>query len=850
MPIGHTFAMSTRHLLLLLLLASFASPLAAQSLPAGPCYFIADNDNLGIHDGFTYRMPTMMEEMAVGLTGTDLIEAAALDIGSGVLYAADGGRLGRIDLNTGLFTEIGAFGRGDGALGEKGFNDVDGLTFAPDGTLYGVERRLTEDLLFQIDHTTGAARIDAFGDNIDYLVIQTNDSRHDIDDLAFAPSGLLYAVQGVSGERSHLVTIDPTSGTTNDLGPLDTDNIEGLSFDAVGTLFGSQGSDGNRLVGIDMVTATTTALADLGTEGYRDYEALDCSAAGINTITGSTFRDDGTGNPFAESLGGAELTLYHDTNRDGIRDAGDVPVATATTGIDGLYTFRVPARGPFLVHVDPTSLPGDTPLSSTNDSRVTFNGFGQTATINFGVDATQYRSNQTCYVITGSNDFGSSDILSRIDWNEDLELIVGQTDRSNFSAVAFNPWQGSLYATDGATLGRLDPVTGSFERIGVIAGGNGTRGTLAFNNVNGLAFDAFTGALYGISATTSGDVLFRLNTETGNVIPRAFSTGDYVPLVLQEGSAPLTDLVIDPVSGDMLALLPGDASTPDARPRVLQLDIATGATTERAAFDLPNLTGISFDASGILLGVLGGEENAVVLLDPATGNATRVAPLGRAGYSAYNAIDCLTDTPNTLTLTVFADANGNGVRDPGEVGQPDVTVTLYRDDRGEPSQFLTTTRTDASGLASIAIAAEGTFWVAAQADGLPPGYNFTTDQQAPVTTNGFGQSIPIGSVGVRGPVNTSQAAADDLPETLTLLPNYPNPFNPTTSITFALPQNSTVQLTVHDLLGREVAVLTDAVWSAGAHTVRFDAAHLPSGTYLYRLTTPQGIRHQTMVLLR
>ncbi len=68
-----------------------------------------------------------------------------------------------------------------------------------------------------------------------------------------------------------------------------------------------------------------------------------------------------------------------------------------------------------------------------------------------------------------------------------------------------------------------------------------------------------------------------------------------------------------------------------------------------------------------------------------------------------------------------------------------------------------------------------------------------------------------------------------------LLPNFPNPFNPSTEIRYQLPVGSEVTLKVFDLLGREVRTLVAQHQRAGTHAVRFDAGNLPSGVYLCRL---------------
>ncbi|MDH7561739.1 MAG: dockerin type I domain-containing protein, partial [bacterium] len=74
-------------------------------------------------------------------------------------------------------------------------------------------------------------------------------------------------------------------------------------------------------------------------------------------------------------------------------------------------------------------------------------------------------------------------------------------------------------------------------------------------------------------------------------------------------------------------------------------------------------------------------------------------------------------------------------------------------------------------------------------------------------------------------------ASTGVVETFALEGNYPNPFNPTTTIRYALPERSEVELRVLDMLGREVAVLVRGTVEAGVHTAVFDARGLESGAY-------------------
>ncbi len=74
-----------------------------------------------------------------------------------------------------------------------------------------------------------------------------------------------------------------------------------------------------------------------------------------------------------------------------------------------------------------------------------------------------------------------------------------------------------------------------------------------------------------------------------------------------------------------------------------------------------------------------------------------------------------------------------------------------------------------------------------------------------------------------------------LPQTMTLFQLYPNPFNPTTTIRFSLPKPGHVTLKILDLLGKELAILTDRELEAGEHSVIYAANDLPSGVYFVQI---------------
>lgn len=93
---------------------------------------------------------------------------------------------------------------------------------------------------------------------------------------------------------------------------------------------------------------------------------------------------------------------------------------------------------------------------------------------------------------------------------------------------------------------------------------------------------------------------------------------------------------------------------------------------------------------------------------------------------------------------------------------------------------------------------------------------------------------------------------EELPEEFLVGPNYPNPFNPSTTIPFELNEPAEVSAAVYDIMGREVAVLSnDQSFHAGEHTLTFNASGLTSGIYLFRLELSTGqTRTQKMILIK
>ena len=133
------------------------------------------------------------------------------------------------------------------------------------------------------------------------------------------------------------------------------------------------------------------------------------------------------------------------------------------------------------------------------------------------------------------------------------------------------------------------------------------------------------------------------------------------------------------------------------------------------------------------------------------------------------------------------------------------------------------------------------------------------DQPTPITLERFllltgdGTTQPIAAQ-IKG-VNTTNETAVGVSAHYELHGAYPNPFNPETTIGYALPQASTVRIEVFNLLGQRVQTLVHAEQAAGRHTVRWDGrsssgATVASGTYLIRMSSDQFVQTRKVMLLK
>ena len=91
---------------------------------------------------------------------------------------------------------------------------------------------------------------------------------------------------------------------------------------------------------------------------------------------------------------------------------------------------------------------------------------------------------------------------------------------------------------------------------------------------------------------------------------------------------------------------------------------------------------------------------------------------------------------------------------------------------------------------------------------------------------------------------------EHLPTKYGLAQNFPNPFNPSTTITYTIPSESNVQLSIYNLQGELIKTLVNQAQGAGLYSVKFDASNIASGTYFYKLSAGDFVQTKKMTLTK
>lgn len=408
--------------------------------------------------------------------------------------------------------------------------------------------------------------------------------------------------------------------------------------------------------------------------------------------------DDSDGDGLSDAIEG------NDANLDGVADSSPSGIDTDGDGIDDTFDTNAGSWG------------GDSNVSQQNQD---------------GDSEPDWRDPDD---LTNPGIFyyvcDATDQLISLNVFDGTSTLIGPAGVSSIEAIAFWPGNNTLYAADAGDLGSLDINTGAFTLIGEIDGGgtaNGSIGAMNLNDVDGLSFDPWTGILWGTERRGGAgeyDLLFQINTTTGQYIPNAFGAGiDYLVIDGSGVFEDVDDLSISPLDG--LIYTVGNNGSAD---QLLNINKFSGAVTVVDALTEQDVEGMAYNNSGDFFGTVGTADEFYEINDQ-DGNMTNQIDLICGDPEALAA---LVSPINLIQGTVWEDADLDQTINGAEVGIANVTVNLYYDFNGNGTidggdALIQTTTTDANGDYQFEFATTANLLMDIDVSTLPTGYSLTTD---------------------------------------------------------------------------------------------------------------------------
>jgi len=305
------------------------------------------------------------------------------------------------------------------------------------------------------------------------------------------------------------------------------------------------------------------------------------------------------------------------------------------------------------------------------------------------------------------------------------------------------------------------------------------------------------------------------------------------------------------------------------------VDPATGTPTAIGSLGGSQFGGLAFDTSGLLHGSITGSTTTTIFhicCDSAVSAAVRTFPIGNMQAIAFNWNNVLYGASNVGRLYRLDLATGDtiGIGPASGVAYGSIAfspksgqlfASVNSGSSGKDSIYKidpTTGRTTPVGATGDKNYTPAIFF---DPDGLlyglkTVGLKHSSSVVAIDTVNGTASTkysnilTGVTSMTMLDMLTSVIEPKHAMPMEFALMPSYPNPFNPSTTIRFELPKASQVKLTVYDLLGREVVVLVNEPKPAGGYEVKFDGSNLASGVYFYRLQAGSFVATKKLLLLR
>jgi len=510
----------------------------------------------------------------------------------------------------------------------------------------------------------------------------------------------------------------------------------------------------------------------------------------------------------------AGLTINATGGASAVLNSGPTPAGPVTISAGS------PASFVYIYNITPGSLPGTIsftgkPVPANNFGTATSEGVIISPALTFQVtvnnpatvgvvknvanisahEADTKLSPDLCYVVAdNAPDTTTADRLLSIDPLTGDFVDIGATGTMNMEALASNLTGTALYGVEAGQLVTVDKDTGARTVVGTIGAINGTFGSIATPDVDGLAFDPADGKLYAVARRednpiTAGntllDVLFQINPTTGARVANAYGAGvDYIPIATNTLTPALYDVddIVFDRSGVLYAIANDSTANIGLSDRLVTLNKATGAITDIAGFidaadgttavtdveDLAFLVGFGLLASTGDASTTSAQRNTVWTVDADTAAMTQIVAVPAYSSTDYEGLACmvgpsepgdliLPPTPSNQTDTalgasigdlVWADLDGDGVKDANEPGLAGVQVCATP--TVGPAVCAVT---DSQGAYVIGGLTAGTYTVA-YTTGVPAGYTPSTPPSLSVPLTS-GQQYKLADFGLRPPGTAS-----------------------------------------------------------------------------------------------
>jgi hypothetical protein len=325
---------------------------------------------------------------------------------------------------------------------------------------------------------------------------------------------------------------------------------------------------------------------------------------------------------------------------------------------------------------------------------------------------------------------------------------------------------------------------------------------------------AVLGTLYGVSGKTDGGKLYSINSSNA------------APTVIGAVGVPqVVSMKVHPGSKEMYGLDPSLGSSVD----LLRFGVNGGNYFQLYRIPISNAKGMDFkNDSTIYIGSFDGVINAFNIK---TGKKDSLFSTGiKIGGLAVNPV----------TKTVWISNRSLGTRD-----------AIYKVNFETKKADLVGTTKLADYNSDLLFDKNGKLY------GLV-GVGTTVNKLISIDTV-TGTGTLIGSLGIADiqsialnpdGITEVQKIENNIPNEFALSQNYPNPFNPSTKIQFSIPKHNVVTLKIFDIAGREIATLLNKEMNAGNYSIEWNASHLPSGVYIYRITAGEFSDSKRMMLVK